>query len=190
MVELDRIIEKYINFEKNMRMMMDTLCARHCAHCNKVCCRQDFCWETIESPFLTLLREKYPPPTTYSTEAGWLTETGCALCIGRAPVCYEYLCPTILASRETKFDRYMIKVLAALTTHIGKNALGSRHLVEILIREDLQRIKLSRFEKRLNEAQDAFIAVAAYLKKKSFEHTFIPVLAKIIPFSDALHGNE
>lgn len=183
MSELDCIIEKYINFEKNVRVMTDTICAHHCAHCDKVCCNQDFCRETIESPFLSHLLEKYSPPTTYRTESGWLTETGCGLFIGRPPVCYEFLCENILASQKSDFDRYLIKILSALMTHIGKNAAGRRHLVELLHKDDLHRMRPSRFEKKLQEAQAAFGVLAAYLEKKNFENHYIAILAKIIPYS-------
>ena len=81
----------------------------------------------------------------------------------------------------------MIKVLSELITHIGKNAIGRRHLVEILYREDLHRIKFSRFEKRLQEAESAFEVVTAYLNKDAFEDKFTPILAKITSFSGALH---
>ena len=186
MSELNKIVEKYIDFEKRVRAVMDTICVQHCGNCDNVCCRQQFCRETIESPFLSLLREKAPPPTTYSSEFGWLTETGCGLCIGRAPVCYEFLCTDIFASQKTKFDRSMIEVLSELISHIGKNAIGRRHLVEILHREDLHRIKLSRFEKKLQEAEAAFEAVTAYLIKDSFEDKFTPILpTKIVSFSAA-----
>lgn len=181
MSELNKIVEKYIDFEKRLRAFMDTICAQHCRNCDDVCCRQEFCRETIESPFLSLLREKAPPLETYSSEFGWLTETGCALCMGRAPVCYEFLCTDILASQKTKFDRSMIKVLSALINHLGKNALGPRHLVEILHKEDLHRLRLARFEKRLNDAEAGLNVVTTYLRNQSFDGRYLPILVRITP---------
>jgi hypothetical protein len=179
MSELDRIIDKYINFEKNVRVMTDTICGPHCAHCDKVCCKPDFCRETIESPFLSHLLEKYPPPTTYSTESGWLTDTGCGLFIGRPPVCYEFLCENILASQQSEFDCYIMKILSALMTHIGKNAAGRRHLVELLHKDDLHRMRPLRFEKKLQEAQAAFGVVAAYLEKNSLRTILLLSLPRL-----------
>jgi hypothetical protein len=181
MSELDDIIEKYLNFEKDVRVIMDSVCARHCSRCEKPCCNQDYCRETIESPFLSHILEKYPSSTTYDTESGWLTDTGCGLFIGRPPVCYEFLCQDILASQKSEFDRYVVKILSALMTHTGKNAAGGRHIVELLHEDDLHRMRLLRFEKKLQEAQAAFDVVAAYLGKKLFENHSFAILTKIIP---------
>jgi hypothetical protein len=184
MSELKDIIEKYVNFESDVRVKMDSFCARHCSRCDRVCCNQDFCRETIESPFLSHILEEYPPSTTYSIESGWLTPTGCGLLIGRPPVCYEFLCDAILVPQQSKFDRYVMKVLSALMTHIGRNAAGGRHLVELLHKDDLHRVRPLRFEKKLQEARTAFGVIAAYLAKKYFENNAFAILAKIIPYSD------
>ena len=184
MSELDNIIEKYLNFERDVRVMMDSVCARHCSRCDKICCNQDFCQETIESPFLSHILKAYSPSTTYTTVSGWLTDTGCGLSIGRPPVCYEFLCESILASQKSEFDCYMVKILSALMTHIGKNAAGGRHLVELLHKDDLHRIRLLQFEKKLQEAQAAFGVVAAYLGKEIFENHSFAILTKIVPYPE------
>jgi hypothetical protein len=181
--ELDDIIEKYLNFEKDVRLMTDSVFARHCSCCDKVCCNRDFCRETLESPFLSHILENYPPSANYDTESGWLTDSGCRLFIGRPPVCYEFLCENILASQKSEFDRYMVKVLSALMTHIGKNSVDGRHLVEILDEDDLQRIVPLRFEKKLQEAQAALDVIAAHLQKEIFEDSSFAILAKFIPYS-------
>ena len=182
MSELDDIIEKYLDFEKDVRLMMDSVFARHCSCCDKVCCKRDFCRETIESPFLSHILEKSPPSANYDPESGWLTDVGCRLFIGRPPVCYEFLCEDILASQKSGFDRYMVKILSALMTHTGKNAAGGRHMVELLHQDDLHRMRLLRFEKKLQEARAAFGVVAAYMEKKYFEDKSLAILAKIIPY--------
>jgi hypothetical protein len=110
-----------------------------------------------------------------------LTKKGCALSTGRAPVCYHFLGTDILATQTTQLDRYMLEVLAALINHIGKNALGDRHLVEILDLNDLHRLKLPRFSKKLHEAQTAFNAVEAYLNTRCLDENSIPDLTKILP---------
>ena len=182
MSELDDIIEKYLSFEKDVRLMMDSVCAGHCSCCDKLCCNQEYCRETIESPFLSYILENYLPSTNYDTESGWLTDSGCRLFIGRPSVCYEFLCEDILASQKSEFDRYIFKILSALMTHTGKNAAGGRHMVELLHQDDLHRMRLLRFEKKLQEARAAFSIVAAYLGKKYFEDDSLAILAKIIPY--------
>ena len=184
MSELENIIEKYVNFERDVRVIMDSVCARYCSCCDRVCCNQDFCRETIESPFLSHILEEYPPATNYSTESGWLTPTGCGLLMGRPPVCYEFLCDAIVVPQQSKFDRYVIKILSTLITHIGKNAAGGRHFVELLQKYDLQRVRALRFEKKLEEARTAFGVIEAYLAKKKLEINAFDILAKIIPYSD------
>ena len=183
MSELDDIIVKYLRFEKDVRVLMDSICARHCSRCHRLCCNHDFCQETIESPFLSHILEKFPPSASYDIESGWLKDTGCGLLIGRPPVCYEFLCEDILASQKTEFDRYVVKVLSALMSHIGKNSVGGRHLVEILHEDDLQRIVPLRFEKKLQEAQAALGVIAAHLKKEIFEDSSFAILAKLVPYS-------
>jgi hypothetical protein len=193
MSELDKIIEMYIDFEKTVRAAMTALCTGHCSVCATVCCREELCRETIEAPFLCLLRKEAPALAAYSSIRGWLTDIGCALSIGRAPVCYHFLCTDILAAQNTQLDRYMLEVLAALINHIGKNALADRHLMEILDLEDLHRVKLPRFSKKLHEAQTAFNAVEAYLNTRCFDDNSISELTKILsryPSGDGLQKTE
>ena len=97
-------------------------------------------------------------------------------------MCYEFLCENILASQKSEMDRHMVKILSALMTHIGKNAAGGRHIVELLHKDDLHRMRRWRFEKKLQEAQAAFGVVAAYLEKKTFEYDSFAILTRIIPY--------
>ncbi len=181
MPDYDKIIGTYMDFEKKLQAPMKTVCAEYCSSCASVCCREELCRETLEAPFLRQLRKKAPAPVAYSSDQGWLTDSGCALSIGRAPVCYHFLCKDILAAQGTQLDRYLLKVLAALINHVGKNALGDRHLVEIFDSQDLHRVKLPRFLKKLHEAQAALNAVEAYLHSGYFDDISIPELTKILP---------
>jgi hypothetical protein len=181
MSDLDKIIEKYIDFEKSLQAAMIAVCTGYCSACTTVCCREELCRETVEAPFLCLLRKEAPALAAYSSDGGWLSDNGCALSMGRAPVCYHFLCTDILAAHNTQLDRYMLEVLAALINHIGKNALGDRHLVEILDLDDLYCVKLPRFSKKLHEARAAFNAVEAYLNTRCFDEKSIPDLTKILP---------
>ncbi len=181
MADLDLLLREYAQFEENLRKVMTAMCAAHCCACARVCCREELCRETLESPILNLLSRNFPPSADYSSQNGWLTQNGCALSIGRAPVCYHFLCREILVSRPTPLDRYMLEVLAALVNHIGKNALGGRHLVEIMNPDDLGRVKLSRFKKKLAQAQTAFNIVRDYFDHGHLDDGNIPKLSRIRP---------
>ena len=161
---------------------MTGMCAVHCCACTRVCCREELCRETIESPFLHLLHRKFPPPVAYSSLNGWLTQTGCALHIGRAPVCYHFLCSDILGSRLTSLDCYLLEVLAALVNHIGKNALGRRHLVELMNPKDLLRVKLLRFKRKLTEARRALNIIVDYFDHGHLDAESLAELSRIQPF--------
>lgn len=181
MADLDILLREYAQFEENLRRAMTGRCAQHCCACTRVCCREDFCRETIESPFLSLLRQKFPPPAAYSSQNGWLTPTGCALSIGRAPVCYHFLCSDILVSQPAPIDGYLLEILADLVNHIGKNALDRRHLVEIMNPDDLYRVKLARFKKKLTEAQTALNIVVDFFDHGHLDAGDIAKLSRIRP---------
>jgi hypothetical protein len=45
---------------------------------------------------------------------------------------------------------------ADLVNHVGKNALGRKHIVELQEFSELKRINFKQFEKKLSEAGSAF----------------------------------
>ena len=182
MADLDLLLREYAQFEASLRKAMTAMCAAHCCTCTRVCCREELCRETLESAFLHLLSRNFSRSAAYSSQNGWLTKTGCALSIGRAPVCYHFLCSEILASRPTPLDRYMLEVLAALVNHIGKNALAGRHLVEIINPDDLCRVKFSRFNKKLAQAQAALKITMDYFDHGILDEKNISNLSRIRPF--------
>ncbi len=153
--ELPKILKEYAAFETAVRQQIADFCAPHCSVCESVCCRPEYCRENIDSPFLTLLSSKTLQNTAYSAGRGWLTSTGCALSAGRPPVCYQFNCKTIIAALPDDQQRYLMRVLSNLVPHIGKRALGHRHLVEIMDAAQLKRVKITRFRKRLAEARRA-----------------------------------
>ena len=186
MTDLNSLLREYAFFEEKVGMAITGRCVANCCVCTRVCCREEICRETVESPFLCLLRQKFSPSTGYNSEFGWLTKTGCALSIGRAPVCYHFLCNDILISQPSLLDCYTLEVLAALVNHIGKDALGRRHLVEIIDGDDLYRVKLSRFEKKLSEAQAAFNVIMDYCKHGCLDDRRITALSRIHPLPSSL----
>ena len=179
MDELEHILREYAAFEAEVRRFSSDLWFQWCSSCRKVCCKAVYCRETLESPFLFLLSKNHSPEISYSTQKDWLGEAGCKLSVGRPPVCYEFLCGTILDARLTGMQRYAMMVLAKLICHIGKRALGSKHLIEVMDLADLKKVRYSRFEKRLSEARNAFDAVQLFFRDHKLENDVLKVLSKI-----------
>ena len=164
MNHLNRIITLYADFETRVQKSISNFFGSNCSACSSVCCKIDYCRETRESLFLSMLHEEYLPAASYSDETGWLSETGCVLTTGRPPVCYEYLCGEILSAQPTHTHRFAVNVLSQLISHVGKRAYRGKHIVEICETEKLQRIKLSVFERHLCESKAAFHAIETFYK--------------------------
>ncbi len=179
MDELEHILREYAAFEDDVRGFSSELWVQWCASCREVCCQAVYCRETLESPFLVLLLKKYSRQVYSNTQKVWLGEAGCKLAVGRPPVCYEFLCSNILEARQPGMHRYAMTVLAKLISHIGKRALGSKHLIEVMDPDDLKKIKYSRFERRLSEARNAFDVVQLYFSGHKLENDGLKVLSKI-----------
>jgi len=177
--ELFQIIKDYAEFETEVRPWVAKLCGPHCAVCDTVCCRPEYCRESVDSPFLALVREEYPPQTAYSAQLGWLTSSGCALDCGRPPVCYQFNCRKITATLPDGPGRYLMKVLSNLVPHAGKRALGARHMVEIMDAAGLGQVKITRFHQRLDEARKSFQAIQAFKMNGCLPPSSLAVLSKI-----------
>ena len=179
--ELFQIVKEYADFEARVRPWIAKLCGPHCAVCETVCCRPEYCRESIDSPFLALLRKKYPPPTKYSVERGWLTPNGCALVCGRPPVCYQFNCQKITAALPDDARRHLMKVLSNLVPHAGRRALGGRHIVEIMDTAGLAQVKITRFRQRLAEARQAFEVIQDFKMNGCLPPSSRAVWSKIAP---------
>jgi len=179
MDQLEHILREYAAFEAEVRIFSSELWFQWCSNCRKVCCEAQYCRETFESPFLFLLLKKYSHQVFYGTQQDWLSDAGCELSVGRPPVCYEFLCANILDDQQTGMHRYAMIVLSKLISHIGKKALGSRHLIEVMEPADLKKVRYSRFQKRLSEARNAFDVVQLFLSGHELENDALKVLSKI-----------
>ena len=179
MQELEQILKEYAAFESEVRFFSSELWFQWCSNCREICCKAIYCRETYESPFLFLLIKKHSHQVFYDTQQDWLSEAGCKLSVGRPPVCYEFLCGNILDAQQTGMHRYAMIVLAKLISHIGKRALGSRHLIEVMDPDDLKKIRYSRFQKRLSEARNAFDVVQLFFSGHKLENDTMKVLSKI-----------
>jgi len=179
--ELSKILKAYAAFEIQVRTQIAEFSAPFCSVCETVCCRPEYCRETIDSPFLTLLRSKTLQNAAYDAKRGWLTPTGCALPAGRPPVCYQFNCKKILDSLPDDCHRYLLGALSELVAYVGKRAIGSRHLIEALDVTELERLHVDRIRKRLNEARMALGAIQAFAGNGALPASALEVLKKIKP---------
>jgi len=179
--ELIRILEAYAAFETEVRQQLANICAPHCAVCKRVCCRPEYCRETIDSPFLALLSSEISLNSKYRADRGWLTASGCALPAGRPPVCYQFICKKIFDSLPDDTSRYLLEVLSELVVHAGKRAFGSKHLVEIMDAGTLERVDVERFERRLTKARYALAAIRSFAGNALLPDSALKILAKIKP---------
>jgi len=184
--ELRQILDEYAAFETAVRQQISAFCAPHCAVCEQVCCRPEFCRENIDSPFLNRLSAEILPNTAYSAEHGWLTPTGCALTKGRPPVCYQFNCDKIIDALPDDLNRYLARVLSDLVPHIGKRARGDRHLVEIMDPAQLNKVSHGRLAKRLGEARSALAVIRSYKRRGFLPASARRILSKITPLPPSL----
>jgi len=173
------ILKAYASLERRVLELEKDICSPFCSTCDKVCCKTDFCRDTLETPFLVALKEQFPPSRNYCTDNGWLSKKGCVLQAGRPPVCYEFLCNRILDAQRSPEEKYLIRALSRLLTHVGKRAIGSIHLVEIMNAEDLERINRKRFMKQLSEAEEALGVIITCLNDRSINVDSLRILSRI-----------
>ena len=157
--DINHLVDAYGQFEAQIRRWTEAQCRPFCANCRTVCCRAHFCDETRESVFLSRVAGRWSPRSVYHPSAGWLTPAGCSLRAGRPPVCYEFLCHELSTALATDpIRRHALLVVSMLVSHVGRRALGGRHLVTLTRQRDLQRIRPDRLLARLDEARLAFQA--------------------------------
>ncbi len=156
---LSPLIADYIILESRVQRLMAARCRDHCARCTAVCCRIDFCRESLESPFLQRVRRQAPRRPAWDPRQGWLGANGCRLPAGRPPVCYAYYCKTISAAQATAADRHALDALARLMTFVGRRARGSSHLVEL---SDLGMLNVRRLAQQMKTAETALGQLQRY----------------------------
>ena len=173
------IIEKYVAFEARVTSYSAKIYWSFCRVCSGDCCRPEICAEAVASPFLSHVRKHFVPEAIFDSTAGWLTEAGCKLPVGRPPVCHQFYCEAIFQNRATAEFRYAIKVLSNLVAYVGKNALGGRHIVELGSDSELRRVSFPRFEKHLDEAVTAFLYVCSIIDDDEAQRKPPAIIAKI-----------
>ena len=174
--ELKNLIEEYTELEREVQELVSAQCREGCELCTACCCRADLCEEALESPFLCAVHGK---DELDSDRYGFLTEIGCALKIGRPPVCYEFFCDELMAAQPDALHREVLLVLGRLPAYAGENAHGETHLVEIMQEEELEHLAFQRLEKQMQNAREALDCIRAF-----YDGGFLPehanrVLSKI-----------
>jgi len=167
--KLKHLIGEYAELEHEVQVLVSAQCRSGCELCTACCCRADLCEEALESPFLCALHGK---DELDSDRYGFLTETGCALEIGRPPVCYEFFCNELLAAQPDDLHRNVLMVLGRLPAYAGGNASGDAHLVEIMQAEDLEHLAFQRLEKQFQNAREALDCICAFYNEGALpEHS-------------------
>ena len=190
MSDLEKIIKKYAAFEKKVMKLISRRLGKYCDECAGGCCTATICRETIESPFLIRLRKTVQPDIRYQKVTGWQRSKGCALIVARPPICHEFTCNEIDKASDP-VERYVIKVLCRLITHMGKKADGVLHLVEVDTDDDLEQdVTLKRFTARLREAEEAFKVVKSFFSVKCIVPEAVPVLSRIHPLPPSFRGKN
>jgi len=173
------VIRKYTDFERNVITTQWKYCEAYCTSCSTLCCHPDICIETMDSAFLRLLRKHYHANLQYNNTTGWLTKNGCALSVGRPPVCHEFLCSSVTESFCTSLHNYVIYIITKLVSYVGVRAYGSRHLVEIRQADNLHNINHPRLFNRLSQGIRALDSCNEFLENKALSYSSFRSLVRI-----------
>lgn len=149
---LSRLMAEYTGLERRVRRATREICAPFCRACSKVCCRPDICRDVAESPFLAEVWAMSRPRARFTVSRGFLGRAGCRLEAGRPPVCYSFNCRAILEGQQSPDQEYALKAISELMVFVGRRALGSRHLVELIDGDQLARVKPQRVLARVRLA--------------------------------------
>jgi hypothetical protein len=173
---LKHLIVRYAELERAVQKLVNEQCCTLCGHCTQVCCRADICEEAIESPFLRLINKR---SELDSDRYGFLCETGCALSVGRPPVCVEYFCNDQLYHQPNPTHERVLRLLGALVAHAGRNAIEDTHLVEILQKEALKEVDFQTLEKNLTESFHALKIIRQFYNEGTLPDDADRVLDRI-----------
>ncbi|MDF7800778.1 hypothetical protein P4C99_14985 [Pontiellaceae bacterium B1224] len=162
---MQKMLNAYAELEHSIRNLMTELFSETCGMCTACCCRADICEEATGSAFLSLLLKKQGLSERDMDEKyGWLDLHGCSLEYGRPPICYAYYCDQLLSRLPDDETRFSARILGNLMQHIGENALGGWHLVEIMDSKDLEKLDYPTLFQRLEESQAAFHVIEGFMQ--------------------------
>jgi hypothetical protein len=180
MKTIEDLLQPYSELEASVRQLMSNLFSKTCGMCTACCCRTDICEEATESAFLAkLLAMQGIRASDMDEGIGWLDLHGCTLEYGRPPVCYAYYCDELIARLPDEDARQAAIILGKLMYHVGCNALGEWHLVEVMDQKDLDKVDFAGLSRRLEEAQAAFEVIKQYVDGGRSSTTDLKILAAI-----------
>jgi hypothetical protein len=148
------LLSAYAAIELHMQGMINRECRNFCVQCPSLCCKEHFCRESIDSPFLSVLVKKQK--AVYHRITGWMSGSGCRLGYGRPPVCYDFFCDAI--SEDARFHASGLQRIVREFIAIGNKARGNRHLICV---DDLKRIVPEKIEKMMRKIDSLGIKMGA-----------------------------
>jgi hypothetical protein len=138
------LFSAYCAVELHIQGLINRECRRFCARCPSICCREHFCRESIDSPFLSSLVKKQK--AVYHKKNGWMSDSGCRIGYGRPLVCYDFFCDAI--SRDPRFQAAGLQTVVREFIAIGNKAHGNTHLVCV---DDLRSVASLKIEKMVQK---------------------------------------
>jgi len=136
MNELNELISAHHDIEHCLQKITKNVFGEECTKCTDVCCREEFCRESIDIPFLRLLLSK--SLEEYNQTSGWCNKnTGCVLTSGRPLVCYEFYCNKLHSNKHFPLLRKFSNTLKEIYVRVPYNQ-------NLLISDDLERIPVNR----------------------------------------------
>jgi|SaaInlStandDraft_1057018.scaffolds.fasta_scaffold154359_2 hypothetical protein len=151
---LKQIRLSHIEIESILQSIAARIPQNFCFKCTEVCCKEEICRESIESPFLNFILGDHK--SNYSQTDGWLNKsTGCTTVIGRPLICYEFFCQQFdsnsVSSRLHQFAVSLKKIYS--------NAYKKQN---ILVVDDLSLIPLKKLKGILLKLNQLKVVISSY----------------------------
>jgi hypothetical protein len=143
---LKTLFDRYVILERQIQSIIIHVSGDFCAKCSSPCCKECFCKESIESPFLATLIKKQK--IAYHAKKGWMSPSGCRLDYGRPIVCYDFFCDAI--GNNQSFQTADIQKIVREFITIGNKAFGNIHLICVDNLETLSLKKIDKMLQRIN----------------------------------------
>lgn len=193
------VLTAYADFEKKVRNIIAPISGPLCAACKSICCKYDFCIETLQSPFLYLVAEQegcLPKSSVAAPQAGpfALGPHGCTILAGRSKLCSAFNCSQILRQFRSDHEVYAFKCISDMLHFLTAHFSGKTALDDI---KDARLFTETRFEKFLRKIDLARELLAASLwlmrngdKTERVEAAArrVPLLATYFPFTGLPKG--
>jgi hypothetical protein len=142
----EKIRNRHIRIEKIFQLVANKVSLIVCSECTDICCKIDFCKESVDSSFLRFILDKQL--LLYNETDGWLSkQTGCMTPYGRPFICYEYFCEKFKNDTSIKDLKYYTSLFKTIYRRTYKEQ-------PILVLQNLHVIKKVRLDKILIDLID------------------------------------